>query len=261
MLKQIFGASVVLAGLLFSVDASAFEFGTPASRHPFRSEQNFALEIRFSPYYPAIDDEPGIGTDPATGEKRRPFEQAFGSGPRLFVGFEFDWQTYRIPYVGTIGPGLGAGIVGMSRTAETKVSHVPSGDEYSLSIYPFYLAAVLRADVFWREAGIPLVPYGKLGIGYALWRASTPGGTSVAKDAGREVSGKGSTWGTHLALGLAVPLDALDRGASVNMDNATGINGTYLYFEYYWLNLTGLGQERALYVGTTTWAAGMAFEF
>lgn len=241
-------AALALASMLFTKGASALEFGTPASEHPFRSPQNFALELRFSPYRPAIDDEPAL--------KGTPFKDRFGDNPRLYVGLEFDWQMFRIPYIGTIGPGLGAGIVGMSRPATT-VSGKPSGDEYSLDIYPMYLSAVLRADTFWREIGFPLVPYGKIGLGYALWRASNSGGTSTVDG----ISGKGQTFGTHMALGVAFALDALDSGASRNMDNAIGINNTYFYAEYYWLNLNGLGQDKALYVGTKTYAMGLAFEF
>lgn len=241
-------AGVTLAGVVSSSDASAFEFGTPRTEHPFRSAQNFALELRFSPYYPDVDSEPGLsGT---------PFKDRFGDNPRLYFGIEFDWQMLRIPYVGTLGPGLSAGLVGMTRPAQT-VSGRASGDEYSLDIYPFVLNAVLRADAFWRETGVPLVPYGKLGLGYGLWRASNGGGTANFGGA----KGEGGTLGTNVAVGLAFALDALDSGASRNMDNAIGINNTYFYAEYYWLTLNGLAQDSALYVGSKSYALGLAFEF
>ncbi len=241
--------AVTLAGTLATTDARAFEFGTPATTRPYRSAQNFAFELRFSPYTPAIDDEPGLnGT---------PFKDRFGDKPRLSIGAEFDWQTVRIPYLGTLGPGLGVSLVSMSRDAVT-VSGKPSGDKYTLDIYPFWLDAVLRADVLWRNLSVPVVPYGKLGLAWAPWTASNSGGTSTSDDG---VSGKGQTFGTHLAIGGMLALDVLDHSASRAMDAAAGINGTYLYFEYYWLNLNGLAQTSALHVGTTSWAAGMAFEF
>jgi hypothetical protein len=246
--SRLAGAIALASGVFVAPDAQAFEFGSPPQAHPFRSAQNFALELRFSPYWAHVDDEPGLnGT---------PFADRFGNDPRLFFGLEFDWQLFRIPYVGTIGPGIGAGLVGMSRPAKT-VTGKPSGDEYSLDIYPMYLTAVLRADTFWRELGFPLVPYGKIGIANAFWRASNSGGTSKVDG----VTGKGHTVGTNMALGVALALDVLDPGASRNMDNATGINNTYIYAEYYWLNLNGLGQERPLYVGTNSYAFGLAFEF
>lgn len=243
-------ALLAVAGLLsIPRDASAIELGTPAQRHPYASAQHFALELRFGPYKPNIDDEfEGRAT---------PFRDSFGDSPRLFIGLEFDWQTFRIPYVGTIGPGIGIGQVSMSRNATT-VTGRPSGDDYSLTIYPMHLAAVLRADTFWREFGFPVVPYGKLGVGYALWRATNADVTSQS----RGVSGKGSSWGPHVALGAAFALDVLDRGASRNMDNATGINNTYIYFEYFWSMLnSSFSNDNALRVGANTWVAGLAFEF
>jgi hypothetical protein len=247
-MKRVLVATSAMVASLFSFDAQAVELGTPAREHPFRTAQNFALELRVSPYRPQVDQDPSLnGT---------PFASNFGSSPRVYVGLELDWQTLRIPYVGTLGPGLGVGYLTMSRPVQT-LSGRTSGDQTNLSIYPFYAVAVLRADTFWRDLGFPLVPYGKAGLAMALWRASNTGGTSSANN----VSGKGHSFGTDLAVGVMLALDALDPGASRNMDNATGINNTYLYIEAYWLSLNGLAQTNALHVGTSSWAAGLAFEF
>ncbi len=248
-MKRLLSFAALAGALLASAKASAIELGTPEEQHPYRSAQNFALELRFSPYYPNVDKEPGL--------QGEPFKQSFGDKPRLYIGLEFDWQTFRIPYVGTIGPGLGVGRVSMSRPAITTTGR-KSGDEYGLTIYPLYLSAVLRVDTFWRGAGFPLVPYGKIGGAVGFWDATNSTGTARSSDG---LKGSGMTLGTHFAGGLGIPLDFLDSGSSRNMDNAAGINNTYLYAEYYWLNLNGLGQDKALYVGTNTWAAGLAFEF
>ncbi len=237
-----------LASLLVSADAAAIELGTPSTQHPYNSSQNFVLELRFSPYTPNVDDEPGL-----TGT---PFKASFGDKPRLYFGLEFDWQTFRIPYVGTIGPGISVGTVSMSREART-ASGRASGDDYGLTIYPMYLAAVLRVDAFWRGANFPLVPYGKLGLAVGFWDAANASGTSTSGG----IKGSGASLGTNMALGLAFPLDVFDSGASRNMDVEVGINNTYIYAEYYSLALNGLAQSNALYVGTSSWAAGMAFEF
>lgn len=244
------GAVAAAGVLLGSSDARAVELGTPASEHPFRTAQNFALEVRVSPYYPQVDDDPSLNG-------AKPFEKNFGDKARVLISFELDWQTLRIPHLGTIGPGVGVGSVTMSRDVQTATGRT-SGDETSLAIYPFWGVAVLRADVFFRDFGIPLVPYGKAGIGLGIWRASNSAGTAKSADG---ISGKGTSWGTNVALGVALSLDALDRGASRNMDNATGINNTYLFIEAYWLTLDGLGQSNALHVGSNTWSAGLTFEF
>jgi len=253
-MKRVFAVSLGAMATLFATtlftegNAHALELGTPASEHPYRTAQNFALELRFSPYRPQIDDDKALTS--------KPFESTFGKKARLFIGLEVDWQVLRIPHFGTVGPGLGVGYVTMSRTVQT-VSGRTSGDETSLSIYPFTAVGVLRADALWRDFGVPFVPYGKLGLGVALWRASNSAGTSSQDN----VSGKGTSWGTDIALGMALALDALDQGASRNMDNATGINNTYLYIEAYWLTLDGIAQPHALHVGTSSWTMGLAFEF
>jgi hypothetical protein len=230
-------------------DVHAFELGTPAQEHPYASRQDFAFELRLGPYKPAIDTEPGL-----TGT---PYADSFGDKSRFYIGLELDWQMLRIPHVGTVGPGFAVGRVSMTRPAVT-ITGRESGDEYSLTIFPMSLSAVARIDVLWRDFKFPIVPYGKLGLGYGIWRASNTGGTAQSTDG---VSGKGSTLGTNIALGAAFALDALDSGARVNMDNSTGINNTYVYLEYYSLALDGLGQAHPLRVGTTSWAAGLAFEF
>ncbi|MCW5833430.1 MAG: hypothetical protein KIS78_13590 [Labilithrix sp.] len=230
-------------------DAEAIPLGTPAQERPFRSAQHFALEVRVSPYFPAVDEEPGL--------RGTPFRDRFGDAPRVAIGLELDWQTLRVPFVGTLGPGLGAGVVSMSRQAVT-LSGRPSGDEYGLTIYPLYLAAVLRGDALWRELGVPFVPFTKIGVGAGVWRAWDTGGTSRSPDGTR---GRSITWGTLLAVGASLPLDAIDPTASRSMDSAVGINATHLFVEYYWLALDGLLQRDALHVGTKTWAGGLAVEF
>ena len=249
LVVQTTGALAAAALILTASDASAVELGTPATEHPFRTAQNFALEIRVSPYYPQVDDDPKLNG-------AKPFENNFGNKARVLLSLELDWQTFRIPHLGTIGPGVGVGSVSMSRSVET-VTGRTSGDETSLSIYPFWGVAVLRADVLWRDYGFPLVPYAKGGLGLGIWRASNSAGT--ARQDG--VTGKGKSWGTNFALGVGFALDAIDKGASRNMDNATGINNTYVFLEAYWLTLDGIGQSKALHVGTSTWSMGLAFEF
>jgi hypothetical protein len=241
--------SLSLSCGLVARDALAIPLGTPEQESPTRSAQNFALEVRLSPYSAAVDEAPGL--------RGTPFRDRFGDAPRVAFGLELDWQTLRIPFVGTIGPGFGAGVVSMSRPAMTLTGQ-PSGDEYGLTIHPLYLAGVLRGDALWRDLGIPFVPFAKLGLGAGVWRASNTGGTSRSSDG---ATGRGVTWGSLLAVGASFPLDALDPSTSRSVDVSVGINATHLFVEYYWLDLDGLFQRDALYVGTKTWAAGLAFEF
>ena len=259
--SSVFGLAALLAVMASAVDARAESFTTRRSR--YETPQRFALEFRFSPYVPQIDKEPGLRIvyDASGKPLGKPYEATFGTMPRLMFGGEFDWQAIRIPHFGSVGPGLGIGYTNMSTTAVLLRDNSPSGDETSLDIWSTYLAAVLRIDAPWRELGIPFVPYAKAGLGLGLWRAGNTGGTSEAKVGTGTVSGKGYTFGTHVAVGLALALDFLDRSSSINIDQAVGINNTYFYAEYYLSMLNGIGQSNPLRVGANTWAMGLAFEF
>jgi hypothetical protein len=244
-------SSVVLAASHASATEQDIFNGEVQSK---KSPQHFALEIRISPFSPDIDKESSLGG-------KTPYKDTFGTMKRALVGFEFDYQAIRIPGVGTLGPGFSASYTQMTDHS-FRVDGTRSAENTDLTLYPMYLAAVLRADVLFRRYKIPVVPYGKAGVGLTFWEISNPGGTAATSDAsGNVVKGKGHTWGTQWALGLAIALDALDPGASRNMDNAVGINSTYIYGEYYLAAMNGIAQSHPLLVGTNTWAAGLAFEF
>ena len=247
--------AVVAAALLASASAQAQEdrLDPLTGRHNgVHSPQHFAAEIRLSPYTPDVDSDPSLNG-------KTPYKQLFGTAPGLFIGAELDWQALRIPHFGSLGPGISAGYTTRSDPAPfTMAQTTPSGETTSLAIFPFAAMAVLRVDVFWRDAGIPLVPYAKLGIGYALWRASNTLGTSTFDG----VSGKGASLGTHLALGLSLNLNVFDAYAAQNFDDSMGVNGSYIFAELTREDLTGLGvQSDPLRVGGTNWTFGLAFEF
>jgi hypothetical protein len=255
-------AGVSAAALLFSAaEASADDrTGVLDGRHRrYETPQRFALEFRFTHYTPRIDSAPELNG-------QTPYRDTFGTMPRLEIATEFDWQVLRIPHLGTLGPGISIGYTSMSAKARAHADpSVVSGENTSLDIFPMYAVMVLRADVFAREMQIPLVPYVKGGVGYALWRAYNDAGTSAAPlDASNpssdNVSGKGHTFGSHVAVGIALHLNQFDNAAAVNLDNSVGINHTYFFAEYMLSQLTGLGQSHALYVGTNTWTLGLTFE-
>jgi hypothetical protein len=248
----------VAAALLASASAHAQEdrLDPLTGRHSgVHSPQHFAAELRLSPYTPDVDSDPSLNG-------KTPYRQLFGTAPGLFIGAELDWQALRIPHFGSLGPGVSVGY--MKRSDPAPFSNPPagtssqSGEDTSLEIFPFAAMAVLRVDVLWRDAGIPIVPYAKLGIGYALWRASNTLGTSSFGG----VSGKGASLGTHVALGLSLNLNVFDAYAAQNFDDSMGVNGSYIFAELTREDLTGLGvQSDPLRVGGTNWTFGLAFEF
>jgi hypothetical protein len=223
-------------------------------RKHFESPQHFAIEVRFSPFTPDIDSDPALGG-------KTPYADAFGTSPQLLFAAEFDWQAARIPHVGTIGPGAGIGYTTMSNPAQFTTPHgnsTTSGETTTLQILPLYAVGVLRADVLWRELRVPLVPYAKLGLGLAFWRASNTLGTSHFQG----VSGLGHSVGTQLAVGIGLNLNPLDAYSARNLDESMGVNNTYLFAEWARSDLTGLwAQHDPLRVGGTYWTFGLTFEF
>ena len=226
------------------------EFGSYGDRAKNRaeSEQYGMVEARFGPYYPRVDKSVD-GT---------PFKDVFGDSKRYMFGLEGDWQVLRIPHLGSLGPGLGWGYTRATGYARlTAQPTVKSDEQTALSIMPFYLVAVLRADVFMRDFGIPLVPYAKLGMGYALWWASD-GGTTANQNG---VSGKGISYGPQYALGGMFLLDILDQQTARDADNSLGINNSYFFAEWYGSELDAFGSKNRLNVGANTWVLGLAIEF
>jgi hypothetical protein len=233
-----------------------------AKHHRYESPQNFAVELRFSPFfYPDIDSDPSL-------HGCKPFHTVFGAGSSLLFGGEFDWQALRIPHLGTLGPGVAASVVSFSAQAPSTGPQLggcdsngsTSGESTTLNIYPLAALAVFRLDAFWKDLGVPLVPYAKLGPAFAYWNASNTLGTSTDR-AGQ--SGQGVTWGSQLAIGVGFNLNFLDEYTARNFDESMGVNGTYVFAEWTDMNLDGLWvQSNPMRVGTTsTWTFGLAWEF
>ncbi len=238
------GAALALATFAPSARAAESDFAKPQ-----RSPQWFAIEFRFAPYWPMIDSQPGL-----TGT---PYKTIFGTMPRLLASFELDAQVLKIPHFGSLGPGFSFGYTQMSAPAPLESGNGVSGENTNLEVFPMYLAAVLRVDVFLRDFKIPIVPYAKIGIATTLWRAFTDTGTSTF--AGK--NGFGATWGEQFALGGMLNLDWIDPRAAAELDTSTGINHTYLFGEWMFANLDNFGSSSGLRVGTNTFAGGLAFEF
>jgi hypothetical protein len=222
------------------------------------SVQRFAFELRGGVYYPAIDEE---------FNGPRPYHDFFGDRSRFAFGIEFDWQALRIPWVGTVGPGLGVGFTTATGPGYREGTYGKTGlaydyqrvGEVSLSILPMYLSAVVRFDEIHRRTGVPIVPYGKIGLGVGLWWADAGGETATSKGAdGAEFLGRGTSYGLHWALGGMLALDWLGRRGMAALDQETGINHVYLFGEWMNQNL-GLGSGQ-MHVGTSTWMAGIAME-
>jgi len=212
-----------------------------------RSPQYGAIELRFGPYRPNIDSEFAGAT---------PYEDSFGAKPSFSIGIEGSWQVLRIPYFGTLGPGIGLHWFRKNGIAEFTSGDPGSGHKNSLWILPMYGVGVLRIDVLAREWKIPLVPYVKGGLAFALWESRDAGSLSVDDDGTRA---RGSEIGPQIQGGIMVLLDPLQPQWAIDMDNSTGVNHAYLFAEWWMSDVNSFGS--GMQVGTRTWVAGLALEF
>jgi hypothetical protein len=221
------------------------------------SSQLFAFELRFAPYYPQVDSE--------FKGKANPYTDVFGTGAQFYFGLEADFLPLRIPYVGLFGGGLGWGYTSTSTSAKLTAGPNkgdPSGEDTSLSIMPMYAAVVLRADELMRRTGVPIVPYGKFGVGFALWNSTKGSDVAVysAPGATKSYRGAGNATGLQFALGAALSLNFIDPRSAARLDESTGVNHIYLFGE--WMNsmLNNFGSSPAMRVGTSTVVAGLALD-
>jgi hypothetical protein len=226
---------------------------TPAS-HRYRSPQHFAFELKFGPYKPDVDSE----FDRGGVDVRTPYKNYFGNSRHLLSQLEFDWQLFH--RFGSIAAGFGIGYYSVTGTAPLgSGTGQLSGDTSNFKVVPLSVSAVYRFDYFLEQKGIPLVPYGKLGLDWAYWQI-TDGNDEIATD-GRGGSGRGGTLGWHAAAGIALVIDFFDPDAARDFDTDLGVNHTAITFEYAHADLSGLGEPNRLHVGDTSWSLGLLLEF
>jgi hypothetical protein len=245
---------------------------------------SFTIEMRFGPYLPNVDG----GVPAQNGVAKTPFADVFGLdcsattptftgsvSPRILFGLEVDYHPIRIPYVGSLGPGVGWSFTSFSNQAQVTAS--PRGapqcsqESTSLTIMPMHGSFVLRADELMRRTGIPLVPYGKVGAGVAWWRSSNDTGTEEIcgtatapvrckpANSSTAVHGSGLTPSMHFAVGLALSLNFLEPQASARLDATSGVRHAYLFGEYYNDQLQLV--SNAMHVGVSSFVGGLAVDF
>lgn len=99
---------------------------------------------------------------------------------------------------------------------------VPSGDNTTFSIIPATLAVTVRVDGAAQRWPIPIDVYGRAALERYHW---------LITDGSGKVAHRGATNGWSVAGGVGLLLDFIDPMLSREMDDDTGINATWLYFE------------------------------
>jgi hypothetical protein len=231
-----------------TIDSERRPVSTQVGPNSDASPQHAAFEVRFGPYNPKVDDNLGSPV----------YANFFGDTNRYMFGIEGDWQAWRAPYVGSLGVGLGWGYTQMAGT--NKAQFIVDGEtppriaqESTLNIMPVYGVGVLRVDTFARNFHVPLVPYAKFGLSWAFWWVNDGLGTAT-NDIGEK--GRDVSVGYQAAIGGMFLLDILDPAAALSADVDSGVNNSYLFFEW---SMSNYGGDQ-MNVGSNNWVTGLAFE-
>ncbi len=251
--------AVILASIALLAPAAAAAY--------VPSPQYGAFEIKFGPYTPNVDAEPGLRPNE---EGLLPYESAFNDDAMFLTMLELDYQFLRLRGI-NFGVGGGVGFMQTYAKART-VSGAQSADYTVLNVMPFVLLGVVRVDVLASELHVPIVPFFKGGLNWYLWWVLGGGETArftYEDEQGNTHSEKGSggTPGWQISPGIAIQLDGFDRMSARTFDNEVGVNHSYLFFEYTYAQVEGLFGGKNMYLSPTdlgsngTWMIGVALEF
>ena len=189
------GCLVALGGLLW---------GGAARAQYTESPQHIAIELKFGPYVPHLDDTAGLnGTTPFSDHFGDPGDVKGSLPPRgLLSQVEVDYQFWN--KFGVLGVGLESGYFAMSAPSfvyindssgvnsnqtcqvgaggggtrtysaagKTNLDYYKdciSGDSDTFNVVPIALMLVYRFDVLSKRLHFPIIPYMKAGFAYYVW--------------------------------------------------------------------------------------------
>jgi hypothetical protein len=212
---------------------------------PIESPRGGGVVFRLGAYTPAIDSEEGLSG--------QPYEKVFGSEAMLL--FDVELERFLYQGVGTAGLSLSAGYA--EKYAQALLddgAQAPEGT--SLTVVPLRARAFYKFDYAAFHWGIPLVPYGKLGLIYMPWWTTKGGEYEIVN--GRP--GRGGRWGYEFVGGLAFLLDVLEPRFARDFDTNLGVNHSYLFAEYTYAKVNSFGAP-GLDLSDGYWMFGLALDY
>ena len=161
------------------------------------------------------------------GFDQQAFDAVYGEVYQLrFDGGRQLWRFFEL--------GGSVGIVRKQGELAATDTEASSGDVSQLTVLPFSVALTARLDptvkVKDQWFGMPVVPYGSLGVDYYL-RRERYGEIDTSDPFGNEVW-SGSQAGWHYALGIDILLDWMDPRRASQAQARWGIEDTYLTVEW-----------------------------
>lgn len=182
-----------------------------------------------------------------------PFKDVFGSDSPLLWRAALDFDL--LSTFGRLSLGVSGGFwqaVGKSRYPQK--GDTVANDTVLFNLWPITPTLTYRLDQV-LAVGIPLVPYAKLGYGFARWET---GGSTTSVAGG--VAGSGWARGLEIGGGLALSLDIFEPGKAAELDQDFGINSTALYFDATQTWWHGNGAKGLMLDGTSL-GGGILFAF
>ncbi len=195
--RRIPGATAALSALLFATLA------VPAA-HAKDTETPRRMNVQVR-YGPITLEDPYVS-------------DVFGAKVNEILWFEYGFASQYVD------ANLGVGFyqeMGWLQTSEGAAS-----DEHDMfTMLPVTLSLTGRLDLVKEQ---PLVPFGRIGLDYWMWRENW----YVPDPDTLDASTTGGKPGWHFGGGLLLLLDGLDRRASSRLESTAGIDDTYLVAEY-----------------------------
>lgn len=241
----------LLCGLAFLLPLSAqASIGTGMNESP----RNWSFHLGFGEYRMSQIDK-----EFKNGEK--PFKRIFGSGMKFMFQGGFEYFVYK--GWGTLGL---EGAIGYYKAKGhgLYLDGTKSRDTTIFNMIPLKGSLVYRFDNTWRDWGVPLVPYGKIGLdSYVWWITQRKNNVASYTDAqnGGSSKGRGATFGFHVSYGMMLAMDFIDPKLARDFDADMGVNHTYLYIEGVYARVNNFGAKKSWNLSDHHFMTGILFEF
>jgi hypothetical protein len=235
------------------IGPSKYTAGVSTGKNDTRtaSDQSWALEIKFSPYLPALDE------DTTLPDGETPFADIFSDNKRIMARAQLEYQALRLGQVASLGVGFGAGFY-QAKGFGLDANNAPTEDINKFRVVPFALDAVLRVDYLVNK-GVPLAPFVKGGLDAYYWGNRKNGDFTKFAQSGNNV--QGATFGYHGAVGLALDMGFLDPNGAINMDHNFGVNHSYLFAAVEASEVNDFNSGKSFDFSATLFNIGIAAEF
>ncbi len=210
------------------------------------SRKTNALEIKLGGYKPLMQ-----------GNGLEFYNELFGAGAMLLFELEYDWQFFQ--KYGSLAVGFSAGYAEKyGPTLLAADTSTEAEERASVKVVPLKLMAVYRGDYAALHWNIPVVPYVKGGLVLVPWWFGKGASTvEFSEDGTRWAGGK---WGFGVTAGVSILLDFLDPRLARDFDTDLGVNHSYVFAEYNYINANSFGQP-GLDFSSRYWMFGLALEF